>query len=81
MQIREHKNSNKTILVTLSTKKDCNNVSVNLLLEQEEYNQFQNIDKDKIDNTFIENLYSKFGHSVSINALRENYSQYSTVGA
>lgn len=76
MHVREHKNSNETVLVTLSTKKDCNNISVNLLMKEDEYQQFKTIDTEAIDNSFVENLHSKFGYSVSVNALQENLIQY-----
>ena len=71
MRIRKHKNSNGTILITLSTLKDENNKSINLVLKDKEYKEFEKINSKIFDDSFIENIHKKFGFSISFNKLKE----------
>ena len=71
MRIRKHINSNGTILVTLSTLKDFNNKSINLLLKDKEFKEFTRIDIKKFNDELIEGIKEKFGFTISFNKLKE----------
>jgi len=71
MRVRKHKNSNGTILITLSTLKDVNNKSINLVLKDKEYKEFEKINPKNFNDSFIEDMHKKFGFSISFNKLRE----------
>jgi len=71
MRVRKHRNSNGTILVTLSTLKDFNNKAVNLALKDKEYKEFKELNLSKLNDDFIEDISRRFGFSITLNRLKE----------
>lgn len=79
MRVREYPNSNGTTLITLSTLKDCNNKSINFLVDKEEKKEVEKLNLEIIDDDFVEDINNRFGFSISLNNLTTELSNKARV--